>query len=49
MAISDRIAIMKDGVILQLGRPDELYNHPVNRFVADFLGRANFVEAWSRM
>lgn len=44
MAISDRIAIMKDGVILQLGRPDELYNHPVNRFVADFLGRANFVE-----
>jgi len=40
--IADRIALMKDGVIQQVGSPVELYDHPVNRFVADFLGTANF-------
>ena len=40
--IADRIALMKDGVIQQVGSPVDLYDHPVNRFVADFLGTANF-------
>ena len=42
--IADRIALMKDGVIQQVGTPVELYDKPVNRFVADFLGTANFIE-----
>ena len=41
---ADRIALMKDGVIQQVGTPIELYDNPVNRFVADFLGTANFFE-----
>ncbi len=40
-AMSDRIAIMKDGEIVQHGRPRELYEHPRNIFVASFLGDAN--------
>jgi iron(III) transport system ATP-binding protein len=42
MAISDKIGIMKDGKIQQLGSPDEIYAHPKNKFVADFIGGANF-------
>jgi iron(III) transport system ATP-binding protein len=42
--IADRIALMKDGVIQQEGTPVELYDKPGNRFVADFLGTANFFE-----
>jgi iron(III) transport system ATP-binding protein len=42
--IADRIALMKDGVIQQKGTPVELYDKPANRFVADFLGTANFFE-----
>jgi len=42
--IADRIALMKDGAIQQEGIPVELYDKPVNRFVADFLGTANFFE-----
>ena len=42
--IADRIALMKDGVIQQVGSPVDLYDHPVNRFVADFLGTANFFD-----
>ncbi|MGR3512542.1 MAG: ABC transporter ATP-binding protein [Paracoccaceae bacterium] len=38
MTLADRIAIMKDGVIQQLAAPTEIYNRPVNRFVADFIG-----------
>lgn len=48
MAISDRIAIMEDGDILQIGEPRDVYYHPVTRFVADFLGKANFVSALVR-
>ena len=36
MAISDQIAVMKDGVIQQIGRPKELYHKPANEFVATF-------------
>jgi putative spermidine/putrescine transport system ATP-binding protein len=44
MALSDRIVILRDGRIMQVGSPAELYEHPVNRFVAEFLGRATFLE-----
>jgi iron(III) transport system ATP-binding protein len=43
MAISDRIAIMNAGQIVQIGIPEELYRHPVSSFVATFLGEANLV------
>ncbi len=38
MTMADRIVIMKDGVIQQVGKPMELYEHPVNKFVAGFIG-----------
>ncbi len=38
MSISDSIVVMKDGVIQQIGKPQEVYDHPVNLFVAKFLG-----------
>ncbi len=38
MSISDEIVVMKDGVIQQMGKPQEVYDHPVNLFVARFLG-----------
>jgi multiple sugar transport system ATP-binding protein len=38
MAMSDRIAIMRDGVILQSGTPDDIYHRPINRYVAEFIG-----------
>lgn len=38
MSISDRIVVMKEGVIQQTGRPQEVYENPVNLFVARFLG-----------
>jgi iron(III) transport system ATP-binding protein len=44
MAISDQIVIMKDGVIVQAGSPGEIYEYPVNKFVANFIGRANFLK-----
>ena len=44
MAISDRIVIMKDGVICQQGTPSEIYEQPESRFVANFIGKANFIE-----
>ena len=44
MAISDRIAIMKDGKIVQIGEPLELYYHPRDDFVATFLGIGNLLE-----
>ena len=44
MAISDLIVIMNKGIIEQTGSPLEIYVHPNNKFVADFMGKANFVE-----
>jgi multiple sugar transport system ATP-binding protein len=38
MAMADRVAVMSDGVLQQLGTPDDLYVHPVNLFVAQFIG-----------
>jgi len=46
MTLADRIAIMKDGLIQQLDSPQEIYNRPVNKYVADFIGSPsmNFFE-----
>lgn len=44
MAVSDRIAVMNQGRIEQLGTPEEIYENPVNRFVAGFIGEMNFIE-----
>ncbi len=44
LAISDRIAIMKEGVIMQCGSPVEVYAKPQNPFVAGFIGTSNFLD-----
>ena len=44
MALSDKIIIMSKGVVAQMGTPQEIYYHPVNEFVADFIGEANFLK-----
>ncbi len=45
MSISDQIIIMNKGEIAQTGTPMEIYYHPVDEFVADFIGEANFLNA----
>ena len=42
MAMSDRIFVINRGEVQQTGTPEEIYNHPVNPFVADFLGKVDF-------
>jgi spermidine/putrescine ABC transporter ATP-binding subunit len=44
LTMSDRIAVMNDGRIEQIGAPDEIYQRPNNWFVADFIGESNFLE-----
>ena len=44
LAISDRIAVMKDGEIMQIGTPSEIYAKPQNPFVAGFIGVSNFLD-----
>lgn len=44
LVLADRIALMRDGRIAQLGAPAELYETPNSRFVADFIGLTNFLE-----
>ena len=44
LSMADRIAVMNDGKIVQVGTPVELYDRPGTRFVADFLGEANFID-----
>ena len=43
LTMSDVIVVMRDGLIQQMGGPTELYERPVNRFVADFIGTSNFM------
>ncbi|MEQ8439947.1 MAG: ABC transporter ATP-binding protein [Ilumatobacter fluminis] len=43
LSMADRIGVMGDGELLQVGTPEEIYDQPVNRFVADFIGRSNFL------
>ncbi len=45
LSMSDRIVVMKDGRKQQEGGPEDVYNNPVNHFVADFLGHSNFFNA----
>jgi spermidine/putrescine transport system ATP-binding protein len=42
LSMSDRVCIMKDGHLVQVGTPRELYDEPVNSYVADFVGKSNF-------
>ena len=43
ITMADRIAVMNDGKMLQVGRPKEIYEHPETHFVADFIGETNFI------
>jgi len=44
LTMSDRIAVMSKGVALQVGLPEEIYERPANKFVADFIGETNFLD-----
>ena len=44
LSMSDRIAVMSEGEVQQIGGPKDIYEHPVNRFVADFIGDTNFLD-----
>jgi iron(III) transport system ATP-binding protein len=48
LAMSDRIVVMRDGLIAQVGTPGDIYNHPRNAFVADFIGSANLIRGKHR-
>ncbi|WP_116951371.1 ABC transporter ATP-binding protein [Jiangella endophytica] len=43
LTMSDRVAIMRDGVLVQVASPEDLYRHPVDEYVAGFLGEANLL------
>ena len=43
MTLSDRVVIMNKGKVQQVGTPEDIYAHPINLFVADFIGKANFL------
>ena len=44
LTMSDRIAVMHEGRLLQVGTPEDIYQRPANRFIADFIGRTNLLE-----
>lgn len=44
MAMSDRVILINRGTVQQVASPEEIYNHPANQFVADFLGKVDFVK-----
>jgi spermidine/putrescine transport system ATP-binding protein len=44
LTMSDRIAVMEGGKVLQIGTPTEIYERPTCRFVADFIGESNFID-----
>ncbi|MYB09228.1 MAG: ABC transporter ATP-binding protein [Acidimicrobiia bacterium] len=45
LTMADRIGVMNEGDLLQVGTPAEIYEHPVNRFVANFIGQTNLLDA----
>jgi len=45
MTMSDRVAVMNEGKILQISPPKELYNNPINKFVSEFIGNINLLES----
>lgn len=44
LTMSDRVVVLKDGDILQIGTPQDIYNEPINAFVADFIGESNIID-----
>ena len=48
LAVSDRIAVMNQGVVQQIAAPDEIYSYPNNSFVANFIGESNFIDCTLR-
>ena len=44
LTMSDRVVVMRDGNILQIGTPQDIYNEPCNAFVADFIGVSNIID-----
>lgn len=46
LTMSDRIAVMNRGNLEQVGTPEEIYNHPETKFVADFIGESNIIEGY---
>ena len=46
LTMSDRIAVMNNGYLEQVGTPEEVYNHPQTKFVADFIGESNIIEGY---
>lgn len=46
LTMSDRVAVMNEGVLEQIGTPDEVYNHPKTKFVASFVGESNILESY---
>ena len=44
LTMSDRIAVMNKGVVLQIGKPQEIYERPASKYVADFIGETNFID-----
>jgi iron(III) transport system ATP-binding protein len=45
MVISDRVAVLRDGRVVQVGAPEELFERPRTRFVAEFIGKTNLIDA----
>ena len=48
MVMSDRIGIMRQGRLIQIGTPDEIYTRPLNKFVSEFMGEVNIIEVETR-
>jgi ABC-type Fe3+/spermidine/putrescine transport system ATPase subunit len=48
LTMSDRVAVMHEGLVAQIGSPEELYDRPCNRFVASFIGESNFLSGIMR-
>ena len=49
LTMSDRVVVMRDGNILQIGTPQDIYNEPCNAFVADFIGESNIIDGIMHM
>lgn len=44
LTLADKIVVMKDSEIVQVGTPEEIYKNPINQYAADFIGKANFIK-----
>ena len=44
LSMSDTVVVMNEGVIQQIGTPEDIYNEPKNAFVADFIGESNIID-----